>query len=97
MDLDDLKIQTIHEAYHTLPSTFREIMPWKKTEKCLQRGGYVDFKNAISEWVHDHIITATDKINIEYVALVSECTCKLDLIQLTSIHVLASIRVAPYN
>jgi len=97
MNFDDLKIKTIHEAYHTLPSTFKRIMPWVKTEKCLRGGGYVAFEEAIREWINDHSITATEKINIEYVASVSECTCKPDLIQLTSKHVLESTRVAPYK
>ena len=94
MDFDDLKIRTIREAYHTLPTNFQQILPWYKTEKCLRRGGHVDFASAVREFVDDDTVTTTDEINIEYVASVSECMCKLDLIQITAIHVLANMRVA---
>ena len=93
MDFDGLKIRTIHEAYHTLPLEFREIVPWCNLKETLQRGNYAQF--AITIRLREFSNTTTDEINTEYVASVSECTCKLDLIQLTAIQVLANIRVAP--
>ena len=88
MDLDDLKIRTIHGAYRTLPLDFQEHMPWESVEKDLKDGAFGIFAKLAR--VKDLSSNITDTKNMEYVASVAECTCKLDLIQLTSIHILST-------
>ena len=64
-------------------------MSWTSVEEYLGDGSFGEFAAMfrMKEFSHD----TTDTINMEYVASVAECTCKLDLIQLTSIHVLSTL------
>ena len=91
MDFDDLKIRTIREAYYTLPSAFTKMVPWCEIEEVLRRGDYEHFADTVR--TKGFSVTTTDEINMEYAASLSECMCKLDLIQITAIHVLANTRV----
>ena len=88
MDLVDLKIRTIYGAYRTLPLEFQDWMHWKSIEKDLKDGHFGEFADAVR--MKELSLTVTDTINMEYVASVAECTSKLDLIQLTSIHILST-------
>ena len=88
MDLVDLKIRTIHGAYHTLPLDFQDTMPWNFLKDDLKYGTMGQFSDLVR--MKELSSNATDTRNMEYVASVAECTCKLDLIQLTAIHSLNS-------
>ena len=88
MDLVDLKVRTIHGAYHTLPIPFQISMPWELLKDDLKYGHMESFSSLVR--MKELSFNATDRRNMEYVASVAECTCSMDLIQLISDHYLNS-------
>jgi len=90
MDLQDLKIRTIHGVYRKLPLDFQEHMAWKEVENDLIKNGTFGIFAQLAR-APDFSSNITDTLNMEYVASVAECTSKLDLIQLTSIYILSTL------
>ena len=93
--LNKLKIRTIHEAYYTLPDGFKDLVLWEDMKDNLERDTKEDDIHIVKTVRQPEFsITEADRINMEFVASVVECTSTPDLIQLTAIHVLATIRLA---
>jgi hypothetical protein len=88
MDLLDLKKRTIHGVYHTLPLGFQQKLPWEEMKDDFKCDDTEIFSSLCR--MEEHSSNATEKMKMEYVASVADCTCKLDLIQLTSIHMLST-------
>ena len=93
--LVELKIRTIGEAYRTMPCAFTDAVPWVRVYQNIQRDNEEDNKNLAAAFRDDcNSMNDTDATNMEFAASIAECTSKTDLMQLTTIHVLATLRLA---
>ena len=68
------------------------MVPWDVVEENLQADRYQSLLIVLR--YNEFSKTATDQVNMEYVASIAECTCKTDLIQLTALLVLTTLRLS---